>query len=218
MSDDRTPRLHPGIPPAYASRLFALQGRPLQHSGMPQLPSAQSSNPNAVSNASIPTRWCQPGFEDCRLDPGTVGHEHVPGRRCVHRVHPASYCRNRTVRRSPSQVDRSSHSQIFFRGRPGRPEIVGTGRDNGRVTTVVQECEQARIDGLLTSLREAEAEFLRSCFRVLQVVGEIDTEKVGAATGFGTTARLLSGVLNLSRSEATGSAPSRPKHSSLGSR
>ena len=73
--------------------------------------------------------------------------------------------------------------------------------------TTVEDCavedrEQARIDGLLAGLREAEAEFRRSYYQVLDRVTEIAAEKVGAAAGFGTTARLLSGVLNLSRSEA----------------
>jgi len=70
------------------------------------------------------------------------------------------------------------------------------------VTTAVQDCEQARIDGLLKSLRAAEAEYRQAYTRVLDVVAELDTERAGAITGFGTTARLVSGVLNLSSGEA----------------
>jgi hypothetical protein len=51
-------------------------------------------------------------------------------------------------------------------------------------------------------LRAAEADLRRSYARVLQVTAELDQEKAGAAAGFGTTARLLAEVLNLSRSEA----------------
>jgi hypothetical protein len=56
--------------------------------------------------------------------------------------------------------------------------------------------------GLLTGLREAEADFRRSYARVLSVVAELDAEQAGAVAGFGSTARLLSGVLNLSKGEA----------------
>jgi hypothetical protein len=62
------------------------------------------------------------------------------------------------------------------------------------VTTVEEDRTQARFDGLLEVLREAEADFRRSYARVLEVVAEVDAEKVGAVTGFGTTARLLAGV------------------------
>lgn len=70
------------------------------------------------------------------------------------------------------------------------------------VTTVEQERELARIDGLLETLRAAEGEFRRSYARMLDVVTELEAEKAGAVTGFGTTARLLAGVLNLSKGEA----------------
>ncbi|MGQ0774152.1 MAG: DUF222 domain-containing protein [Pseudonocardiales bacterium] len=70
------------------------------------------------------------------------------------------------------------------------------------MTTAVLDCEQARIDGLLESLRAAEAEYRRSYARVLDLVAEVDAEKVGATAGFGTTTRLLAGVLNLSQGEA----------------
>jgi hypothetical protein len=65
-----------------------------------------------------------------------------------------------------------------------------------------QDAELARIEGLLDVLRDAEAEFRRSYFRVLDVVTELEQEKAGAVAGFGTTARLLAGVLNLSATEA----------------
>lgn len=53
---------------------------------------------------------------------------------------------------------------------------------------------------MLQVLREAE--FRSSYARVLDVVAELNTERVGAVAGFGTTARLLAGALNLSRGEA----------------
>ncbi|MGH8571793.1 MAG: DUF222 domain-containing protein, partial [Gammaproteobacteria bacterium] len=56
--------------------------------------------------------------------------------------------------------------------------------------------------GLLDALREAEAELRRSYSRMLDVVAELDAENVAGVTGFGTTPRLLAGVLNLSKSEA----------------
>jgi hypothetical protein len=62
--------------------------------------------------------------------------------------------------------------------------------------------QTARIDGLLETLRDAETELRRAYARMLDVVADLEHEKAGAATGFGTTARLLSGVLNLSRGEA----------------
>jgi hypothetical protein len=67
---------------------------------------------------------------------------------------------------------------------------------------IAVETQAARIDGLLDSLRDTEAELRRSYARMLQVVAELEHEKAGAAAGFGTTARLLAGVLNLSRGEA----------------
>ncbi len=70
------------------------------------------------------------------------------------------------------------------------------------MTTVEQDRTEARIDGLLDALRDAEAGFRRSYFRVLEVVHQLDEENAGAAAGFGTTARLLAGVLNLSQGEA----------------
>ena len=85
---------------------------------------------------------------------------------------------------------------------PGPPETVGGGCDNGQVTTVGEDLEQARVDGLLGVLRDAEAELRRAYSRMLGVVGELEEENAGAAAGFGTTARLLAGVLNLSRGEA----------------
>jgi hypothetical protein len=70
------------------------------------------------------------------------------------------------------------------------------------MTTVEEGRTQARIDGLLQVLRDAESDFRRSYARVLEVVAELDAEKAGAVAGFGTTARLLAGVLNLSKGEA----------------
>lgn len=70
------------------------------------------------------------------------------------------------------------------------------------MTTVEGDRTQARIEELLETLRAAEADFRRSYSRMLSVVAELVQEKAGAAAGFGTTARLLAGVLNLSRSEA----------------
>ncbi|MGQ0719728.1 MAG: DUF222 domain-containing protein, partial [Pseudonocardiales bacterium] len=67
---------------------------------------------------------------------------------------------------------------------------------------VEEDRTQARIDGLLRVLRAAEADFRRSYARVLEVVAELDAERAGAVAGFGTTTRLLAGVLNLSKSEA----------------
>ena len=85
---------------------------------------------------------------------------------------------------------------------PGRPGTVGGGCENGVVTAVGEDLEQARVDGLLGVLRDAEAELRRSYSRMLGVVGELEEENAGAAAGFGTTARLLAGVLNLSKGEA----------------
>ncbi len=61
---------------------------------------------------------------------------------------------------------------------------------------------QARIDGLLDALRNAEVAFRQSYSRVLEVVNQLDEEKAGVVAGFGTTARLLAGVCNLSKGEA----------------
>jgi hypothetical protein len=82
------------------------------------------------------------------------------------------------------------------------PEIVRGGCKNGVVTASVEDRSEARIHGLLEGLREAEADFRRSYARVLSVVAELDAERVGPVAGFGSTARLLSGVLNLSKGEA----------------
>ncbi|MGH3912416.1 MAG: DUF222 domain-containing protein, partial [Pseudonocardiaceae bacterium] len=70
------------------------------------------------------------------------------------------------------------------------------------MSTAVLEGEQVRIEGLLESLRAAEAEYRRGYSRVLDVVAELEAERAGASTGFGTTARLVAGVLNLSPGEA----------------
>ena len=91
---------------------------------------------------------------------------------------------------------------IFSDDSPGPPETVGGGCENGPVTMVGEDLEQARVDGLLGVLRDAEAELRRAYSRMLGVVGELEEENAGAAAGFGTTARLLAGVLNLSRGEA----------------
>lgn len=82
------------------------------------------------------------------------------------------------------------------------PEIVRGGRENHVATTVEEDRTQARIDGLLQALRDAESDFRRSYARVLDVVAELDAEKAGAVAGFGNTARLLAGVLNLTKGEA----------------
>ena len=74
-----------------------------------------------------------------------------------------------------------------------------------------QDRAQARIDGLLDALRDAEADFRQSYSRMLDVVGELEEENAGAAAGFGTTARLLAGVLNLSKGEAR----TRVEHATL---
>ncbi|MGH3797584.1 MAG: DUF222 domain-containing protein, partial [Pseudonocardiaceae bacterium] len=70
------------------------------------------------------------------------------------------------------------------------------------MTTVEQDHQLAHAEGLLDALRAAEVEFRCSYARVLDVVAELEDEKAGAVTGFGTTARLLAGVLNLSKGEA----------------
>lgn len=77
---------------------------------------------------------------------------------------------------------------------PRAPETVGAGCEHGLVTTVEEDRTQALIDGLLEMLRDAEVDFRRSYARVLDVVAELDSERAGAVSGFGTTARLLSGV------------------------
>jgi hypothetical protein len=46
---------------------------------------------------------------------------------------------------------------------------------------------------LLQVLRDAEAEFRSSYARVLDVVAELNTERVDAVAGFGTTARCWPG-------------------------
>jgi hypothetical protein len=71
------------------------------------------------------------------------------------------------------------------------------------VTTVEEDRIQTHVHGLLDALREAEADFRRSYARVLSVVATLDAEKIGPVAGFGTTARLLAGVVNLSKGEAT---------------
>ena len=63
---------------------------------------------------------------------------------------------------------------------------------------VVEDRARARVDGLLEMLRHCEANLRRSYSQMLEVVAE----RAGAVAGFGTTARLLAGVLNLSMSEA----------------
>jgi hypothetical protein len=70
------------------------------------------------------------------------------------------------------------------------------------VTVLVEDPAETRVRGLLDGLREAEADLRRSYARVLSVVAELDAENAGAVAGFGSTARLLAGVLNLSRGEA----------------
>jgi len=71
-----------------------------------------------------------------------------------------------------------------------------------------------RVDGLLAALRDAETELRQAYSRMLEVVADLETEKAGAVAGFGTTARLVAGVLNLSRGEAR--APScTPLHNPL---
>ncbi|MGH8922820.1 MAG: DUF222 domain-containing protein, partial [Actinomycetes bacterium] len=70
------------------------------------------------------------------------------------------------------------------------------------MTTAVLDSAQARIDGLLDSLRAAEAEHRQSYARVLDLIAELEVEQAGAISGFGTTARLVAGVLNLSPGEA----------------
>ncbi len=70
------------------------------------------------------------------------------------------------------------------------------------MTAAVEDRTQARIDGLLQVLRDAEADLRRSYARMLDVVAELDAERAGAVAGFGTTARLLAGALNLSKGEA----------------
>ncbi len=92
--------------------------------------------------------------------------------------------------------------EILSGAAAGWAESVGAGGEDGGVTTAVLDSEQARIEGLLESLRAAEAEYRRGYARVLDLVAEVDAAKVGAAAGFGTTARLLAGVLNLSQGEA----------------
>ncbi|MGH3936279.1 MAG: DUF222 domain-containing protein [Pseudonocardiaceae bacterium] len=88
------------------------------------------------------------------------------------------------------------------------------------MTAAVEDRAQARIDGSLQVLRDAEADVRRSYARVLDVVAELDAQRAGAVAGFGTTARLLAGVLNLSTSEAKARAEHAelltPRHSLTG--
>jgi hypothetical protein len=70
------------------------------------------------------------------------------------------------------------------------------------VTALLADPAETRVHGLLDRLREAEADLRRSYARVLSVVAELDAENAGAVAGFGSTARLLAGVLNLSKGEA----------------
>jgi Domain of unknown function (DUF222) len=70
------------------------------------------------------------------------------------------------------------------------------------VITVEEDRTQAHVHGLLQVLRDAETEFRRSYARTLDVVAELEAQQAGPLTGFGTTARLVAGVLNLSASEA----------------
>jgi Domain of unknown function (DUF222) len=69
-------------------------------------------------------------------------------------------------------------------------------------TVLEEDPAQAHIHGLLGVLRDAEADFRRSYSRVLGVVAELARDNAGAVTGFGSTARLVAGVLTLSTSEA----------------
>jgi hypothetical protein len=79
------------------------------------------------------------------------------------------------------------------------------------VTTVVEERTQSRVSELLDVLRAAEADWRRCYARMLDVVSQLEAERTGAAAGFGTTARLLAGVLNLSKSESR----TRAEHAEL---
>jgi hypothetical protein len=67
---------------------------------------------------------------------------------------------------------------------------------------VEEDRTQTHMDGLLEMLRDAETDFRRSYVRVLEVVAELEEQNAGALSGFGTTARLLAGALNLSKDEA----------------
>jgi hypothetical protein len=60
------------------------------------------------------------------------------------------------------------------------------------MTALVENRAEARMHGLLTGLREAEADFRRSYAGVLSIVAEW-MRKAGAVAGFRSTARLLSG-------------------------
>lgn len=48
------------------------------------------------------------------------------------------------------------------------------------MTTVEEDRLQARIDGLLEMLRDAETDFRRSYARILDVVAELEEQKAGA--------------------------------------
>jgi hypothetical protein len=77
-----------------------------------------------------------------------------------------------------------------------------TVEDSTEDSPVEGDRTQAHVHGLLQVLRDAEADFRRSYARVLSVVAELEAQQAGSITGFGTTARLVAGVLNLSTSEA----------------
>ena len=70
------------------------------------------------------------------------------------------------------------------------------------MTLLLADPAETRVHGLLDELREAEADLRRSYAQVLSVVAQLDAENAGAIAGFGSTARLLAGVLNLSKGEA----------------
>lgn len=83
-----------------------------------------------------------------------------------------------------------------------RTEIVGAACKNDAVTVFVEDPAETRVHGLLGALRDAEVELRRSYARVLSVVADLDAGNAGAVAGFGPTARLLAGVLNLSKGDA----------------
>ena len=72
------------------------------------------------------------------------------------------------------------------------PGIVSGRGENGQVSMGEQDRAQARIDGLLDALRDAEAGFRQSYSRVLEVVHQLDDEKVGAVGLFAVSSGLLS--------------------------
>src|SRR2546421_11048935 len=79
---------------------------------------------------------------------------------------------------------------------------VSAGCENDAVTALLADPAETRVHGLLDRLREAEADLRRSYARVLSVVAELDAENAGAVAGFGSTARLLAGGVNLSKGGA----------------